>query len=149
MQFHQRLFEVRKHSGMTQSDLAEKLNVSRQAVSRWEMGTAKPDFENLVAISELFGVSVDYLLKGSEEERTSSKSEQTPQEDKRSFNFWEKLWDIVLIAYFVMALLFGIGSGDVMNGLFMPVLILLVLAVIVGIICGATLIVREILKRLK
>lgn len=148
MQFHQRLYEVRKRSGMTQSDLAEKLNVSRQAVSRWEMGTAKPDFENLIAISKLFGVSTDYLLKGEAEEKTAS-SEPEQQKDENSFNFWEKLWGIVLIAYFVMALLFGIGSGDVMNGLIMPVLILLVLAVIVGIICGATLIVREILKRFK
>ena len=62
MEFHERLYEVRKRAGMTQNDLAEKLDVSRQAVSRWEMGTAKPDFENLVAISNIFDVSIDYLL---------------------------------------------------------------------------------------
>lgn len=64
MQFHERLYELRKRSGMTQSDLAEKLDVSRQAVSRWEMGTARPELENLVALSELFGVTLDHLLKG-------------------------------------------------------------------------------------
>lgn len=63
MKFHEKLFELRKKTGMTQNDLAEKLNVSRQAVSRWEIGTAMPDVDNLVAMSELFGVSLDYLLK--------------------------------------------------------------------------------------
>ena len=63
MKFHEKLYAVRKKAGMTQNDLAEKMNVSRQAVSRWEMGTAMPDVENLVAMSDLFGVSLDYLLK--------------------------------------------------------------------------------------
>ena len=66
MKFHEKLYAVRKNAGMTQNDLAEKLNVSRQAVSRWEMGTAMPDVENLVAMSDLFGVSLDYLLKDHE-----------------------------------------------------------------------------------
>ena len=66
MKFNERLYTLRKNAAMTQSDLAEKLNVSRQAVSRWEMGTAMPDTENLVAMSELFHVSLDYLLKGRE-----------------------------------------------------------------------------------
>ena len=152
MEFHQRLYEVRKRSGMTQSDLAEKLDVSRQAISRWEMGTAKPDFENLVAISELFGVSIDYLLKGEEEGKAvSSQAEQQMQEkeDENRLNFWEKLWLGVLIAYFVMALFFGISSGDVINGLIMPAIILFYIAVVVGVICLAVIIVREILKRLK
>lgn len=63
MKFHEKLYELRKKAGMTQNDLAEKLNVSRQAVSRWEMGTAMPDVDNLVAMSDLFVVSLDYLLK--------------------------------------------------------------------------------------
>ncbi len=148
MEFHQRLYEVRKQSGMTQSDLAEKLDVSRQAVSRWEMGTAKPDFENLIAISKLFGVSIDYLLKGEAEEKTVP-SQPEQQEDENSLNFWQKLWLGVLIAYFVMALFFGIASGDIINGLIMPAIILFEIAVIVGIICVAVIIVREILKRFK
>ena len=63
MKFHEKLFGLRKQSGMTQSDLAEKLNVSRQAVSRWEMGTAKPEVDTLIAISDLFDVSLDYLVR--------------------------------------------------------------------------------------
>ena len=59
MEFHERLYEIRKNAGMTQSELAEKLDVSRQAISRWEMGTAKPEFENLIAISNIFDVSIE------------------------------------------------------------------------------------------
>lgn len=66
MKFHDRLYKLRKDAAMTQNDLAEKLHVSRQAVSRWEMGTAMPDVENLLAMSELFHVSLDYMLKGQE-----------------------------------------------------------------------------------
>ena len=49
-------------NGLSQEDLAEKLQVSRQAISRWEMGTAKPDANNILQISKLFRVTTDYLL---------------------------------------------------------------------------------------
>ena len=63
MLFSEKLYALRKASNMTQITLAEKLNVSRQAVSRWEQGTAMPDIDNLLAMSDLFGVSVDELLR--------------------------------------------------------------------------------------
>lgn len=62
MKFSEKLFQLRKKAGMSQEDLAEQLGVSRQAISRWEMGTAMPDAPNLLRISVLFGVSADYLL---------------------------------------------------------------------------------------
>ena len=58
------LSALRKQRGLTQMDLAEKLNVSRQAVSRWEVGAAVPSTDNLKILSNLYGVSVDDLLKG-------------------------------------------------------------------------------------
>lgn len=67
MKFHEKLYTLRRSADMTQTDLAEKLNVSRQAVSRWEMGTAMPDVDNLIAISDLFGVTLDDLLKNRED----------------------------------------------------------------------------------
>lgn len=54
--------ELRKASGMTQNDLAEKLNYSDKAVSKWERGESIPDVSVLKAISDCFGVTVDYLL---------------------------------------------------------------------------------------
>ena len=62
MKLEEKIFKLRKGKGMSQEELAEKLNVSRQAVSRWEMGTAQPDVQNLLQISKLFDVTTDYLL---------------------------------------------------------------------------------------
>ncbi len=62
MQFRDKLFHLRKKSGMTQAELAEALNVSRQAISKWEMGTTVPDINNILSISKIFRVSIDYLV---------------------------------------------------------------------------------------
>ncbi len=62
MTFAEKLVQLRKREGYTQEELAGSLEVSRQAVSRWEMGTAVPDSSNLLQISRLFKVSADYLL---------------------------------------------------------------------------------------
>lgn len=58
------LYALRKRQGWTQTELADKLGVTNQAVSKWENGDSFPDTGLLVPISELFGVSVDELLKG-------------------------------------------------------------------------------------
>ena len=57
----EKLYQLRKKSGLSQEQLAEQLNVSRQAISKWESGTAVPESEKLITISNYFGVSVDYL----------------------------------------------------------------------------------------
>lgn len=62
MTFGEKLFALRKEAGLSQEGLAEKLDVSRQAVSRWENEGILPDCPNLLALSRLFGVSTDYLL---------------------------------------------------------------------------------------
>lgn len=62
MNFAEKLFTLRTQSGYSQEVLAEKLNVSRQAVSKWETGPTLPETDKLIAISELFNVSIDSLL---------------------------------------------------------------------------------------
>ena len=62
-----RLIQIRKERHLTQSEVAEKLNVSFQAVSLWERGEAVPDTEKIVELAELYGVSCDYLLRGDRE----------------------------------------------------------------------------------
>ena len=62
MTFGEKLLKLRKEGGLSQEGLAEKLSVSRQAVSRWENEGILPDSVNLLEISRLFGVSTDYLL---------------------------------------------------------------------------------------
>lgn len=63
MELNKKLTELRKDKGLTQLELAELLNVSRQAVSRWEVGTASPSLDNLVFLSRLYDVPLDDLIR--------------------------------------------------------------------------------------
>lgn len=63
MNFAEKLSNLRIQNGYSQEGLAEKLYVSRQAVSKWEVGTTLPETDKLIAISNFFHVSIDYLLK--------------------------------------------------------------------------------------
>ena len=63
MTMKEKLAELRKAKGLTQQDLAEALNVSRQAVSRWEVGTAAPSLDNLAFLSRLYGIPMDDLIQ--------------------------------------------------------------------------------------
>ena len=63
MTFSEKLMELRRRSGMSQEQLADRLGVTRQSVSKWESGTAMPELVKLISLSELFGVTVDYLVK--------------------------------------------------------------------------------------
>jgi transcriptional regulator with XRE-family HTH domain len=67
MEFNNRLYQLRKQKGLSQEELASRLNVSRQTVSKWEIGDSAPDMEKLIAMSELFDVSLDYLMLGKED----------------------------------------------------------------------------------
>lgn len=72
MNIAQRIQKLRKQSGLSQEQLAEKLGVSRQAVSKWESEQSVPDIDKLAQLSELFGVSTDHLIKGEEVNHTES-----------------------------------------------------------------------------
>ena len=64
MNLGERLFELRKAKNLTQDDVAETLNVSRQTVSKWETDQSTPEFDNIVPLCELFEIGVDELLTG-------------------------------------------------------------------------------------
>ena len=66
MEISEKILQLRKANSLTQEELAEKLNVSRQSVSKWESGQTIPELEKLIALSEVFQVTTDYLLKPSE-----------------------------------------------------------------------------------
>lgn len=59
----EKIMEMRKKNGWSQEELAYQLGVSRQSVSKWESGASIPDLERILKLSEIFGVSTDYLLK--------------------------------------------------------------------------------------
>ena len=78
----EKLVRLRKEKGLSQLQLAEEINVSRQAISRWEIGLAVPSREKLRALSELYNVSVDYLLSDKTAE-DMQKVSKTEDESKR------------------------------------------------------------------
>ena len=77
MEFQQRLYELRKQSGLSQEGLADLLGVSRQAVQKWEAGTSRPDLDNLAALGRYFNVSLDYLVTGQEAQVSPSQGVTT------------------------------------------------------------------------
>ena len=81
MNLPEKLTYLRKEKGLTQASLAETLNVSRQAISRWEVGTAVPSTDNLKVLSNLYGVPVDYLLNDNTDDLRMDAANQTPFQD--------------------------------------------------------------------
>ena len=77
MEFQQRLYELRKQSGLSQEGLADLVGVSRQAVQKWEAGTSRPDLDNLAALGRYFNVSLDYLVTGQEAQVSPSQGVTT------------------------------------------------------------------------
>lgn len=57
--FSEKLYELRKEKGFSQEELADKLNVARQTISKWENGTTTPDTNNLIELSNIFEISID------------------------------------------------------------------------------------------
>ena len=118
MRLEEKLTVLRKESGYTQLDLAEKVRVSRQAISKWETGRALPSAENLKYLSELFGVSVDYLLSDDiTGEPKQTKQEPAPEPLAEEAVFPEKeegkkvRWKYIAAALLLAVLLLGLLIG--------------------------------------
>lgn len=79
MTLGEKIFKLRTEQGLSQEALGEKLGVSRQSVSKWETDQSVPELDKIVAVSEIFGVSTDYLLKEKEEVNLGS-GEEPPRE---------------------------------------------------------------------
>ena len=105
MQLPEKLTYLRKQKGLTQSNLAETLNVSRQAISRWEVGTAFPSTDNLKVLSTLYGVPIDYLLNDNTDDMRKSVVTQTLPKDDSDIKVIKKpisVWIYALIVIIVM-----------------------------------------------
>ena len=85
MELSQKLKELRKKQGLTQLELAERLFVSRQAISGWEAGTSRPSTENLQSLSRLFNIPLETLL-----DDTAEASRQKKRARDRD---WERIED--------------------------------------------------------
>lgn len=98
---HSNLKRARLEKGLTQNDVAEKLGISRQAVSRWENGADYPDIDNLTLLSGIYGVSVDELLgkkaAGSEADQKESHSQPENNSPLKNFLSNREYWILILI----------------------------------------------------
>ena len=83
-----RLVELRKKNGLSQEELADKLGLSRQAVSKWERAESSPDTDNLICLAKLYNVSLDDLLK-SDEELDELRKDKVEQETEKKETFKE------------------------------------------------------------
>lgn len=87
MDLPQKIRTLRKKKGMSQLEMAEALNVSRQAISGWEAGTSKPSIENLKYLSDFYDVSLDWLCSEDDtDDITDGKKETSKYVDERSKN---------------------------------------------------------------
>ena len=77
----QRLADLRKENKLSQEALAEKMGLSRQAISKWERGESAPDTENLILLSGIYGITLDELLHGKETKETAEEPIEKPIEE--------------------------------------------------------------------
>lgn len=123
MKLHEKLYQLRKEKGLTQAELAERLEVSRQSVSNWEVGTTTPSTKRLRDLSQLYDVPLDYLLsenslekqgKSTLKEETSSEAEDNGkitepaaemQQERR-----KRLWIAVVIVLGVVLLVLSVAA---------------------------------------
>ena len=106
MKLSDKLIVLRKGKGWSQEDFAEKLDVSRQAISRWENETALPDAPNILRISKLFNVTADYLLNDDYEGEIdipmfeTATEATTPLIRKKRYFYW---WLIPVICFVILS----------------------------------------------
>lgn len=135
----EKLYKLRKNSGLSQEQLAEQLNVSRQAISKWESGTAVPESEKLITISNYFGVSVDYLLKDDEEDKAQATVSVMKEKPRMIAGIITCIAGIISMVIWGLLSIFSPEASDQIsdssmitidgNGIF---LILCVVAIVVG-----------------
>lgn len=152
MVISEKIYELRKKSNLSQEQLANELGVSRQAISKWESGQSVPDTDKLVAISEYFNVTLDYLVKDKMETITEVKtSVDEGNKGKKPFEIREILPGLIIsgigiIAFVIWVVLQSakketvdqIGASSMIvldgNGILLCICILILIVGIVSII---------------
>lgn len=107
MIFSERIKKEREKRGWSQTDLAEKIHVSRQSVSKWETGKNYPSIEVIIGLSDLFGITIDEMLRSDEE----LKEKVIRDSKKLAYPKWKTFFDSVFLAgiFLLAAKLFIIG----------------------------------------
>ena len=109
MTFSDKLIALRRKAGWSQEELAERLNVSRQSVSKWESAQSMPDIDKIVQLSSLFSVTTDYLLKDeqAEPEYTEDDTSPLPRIKALTAAYW-----LVVVAIFLWYTFGPKGNGQ-------------------------------------
>lgn len=111
MELKDKLIQLRKDKRMTQADLAEALNISRQAVSRWETGDALPSTENLIELSKLYGVSVDAILDNDSIEEKATEKDVREEPTEQSKRWQNKKLAVVALVIVIITAVVGAAIG--------------------------------------
>ena len=113
--------ERRKNAGLTQMQLAEKLNITDRAVSKWETGNAMPDSSIMLELCDILGISVNELLSGGKinMENNNEKNEQllidmAKELEKKNKTIWNAMWTIMIVS------MIGLIGGLVIIAFFVP-----------------------------
>ena len=103
MTFSEKIINLRRAHGWSQEDFAEKLNISRQAISRWENDSALPDALNILQISKLFGVTTDYLLNDDYTSDEDIPAIKNATQETDSIVLKKKQWHFIAAICFTLA----------------------------------------------
>ncbi len=110
MALSEKLYTLRKKSGLSQEQLAEQLNVSRQAISKWESGASSPESDKLIAISNYFGVSLDYLMKADNEQSKDTSQAAQGETSQASEHAQRSVGFIICICGIICLIVWGVLS---------------------------------------
>lgn len=142
MSLGERLYELRKKKGLSQEEVAEKLNVTRQSVSKWETDESKPDFDKIVPICELYEISTNELLNGTKEEKEEKEVEVINNDNKKKRAIFISiavfLYFAALIWIVVSEVAFNLNEGFMVGGFFLICAIATCLLIYQGIVLSTT-----------
>lgn len=170
MKLHEKITAYRKKCGLSQETLAEKIGVSRQAVSKWETGDALPEITKLKSLADCFGVTVDFLLDENTDEYQPQSNIQITGFDRfvvavgdlaEKFVLFLKMhsWIVGIVVILIGASITSRGiialiptmhlSNNIMSGIAIPFLIIPITYVVIGvlIIVGGVIIIKKTKKK--
>jgi transcriptional regulator with XRE-family HTH domain len=110
MKFSERLKSLRKEKGLSQEELAELLNVSRQSVSKWESGQTYPEIDKLIVLSDLFKITLDNFLKENDSKDTISNDDEMKVNDK------EDIDEYLMIGGLIIGIAIGLITDNIILG---------------------------------
>lgn len=142
MSLGERLYELRKKKGLSQEEVAEKLNVTRQSVSKWETDESKPDFDKIIPICELFEISSNELLSGTKEEKEEEEEVEIVKDNKKKkaiiISIAIFLYFVSLIWVIISEVTFNLNEGIMIGVFFLLCAIATCLLIYQGIVLNTT-----------